>query len=93
MSLLQQELNLAEEHWPALEQRIVILIHRDCGMIVQALGRQHLGQLAPLPRALLDLGPLVLKPDLDLILVQAQLIGQVFPPLLCEVPILLKLFL
>ena len=60
-------------------------------MVVESLGRQHLGQLAPLPAALLDLGPLVLEPNLDLVLVQPKLVGQVLPPLLGEVAVLLKL--
>ena len=62
-------------------------------MIVQALGSQHLGQLSSLPRTLLDLGPLVLEPNLDLILVQTKLVGQVFSPLLRQISVLLKLFL
>jgi hypothetical protein len=60
-------------------------------VVVQPLGHQHLGQLALLPAALLDLGALVLEPDLDLVLVEVQLRGQVLPPLLVEVPVRLEL--
>ncbi len=60
-------------------------------MVVQALSRQHLRQLTLLPAALLQLGPLVLEPDLDLVLVQPQRIGKVAPPLLRQVAVLLKL--
>ena len=59
-------------------------------MIIESLGSQHLSKLTPLSSALLDLGPLVLEPDFDLVLVQAQLVGQVFSPLLREVSVLLK---
>ena len=37
------------------------------------------------PLGLLRLGPLVLEPDLDLVLRQSQLLGQPLPPCLCEV--------
>ena len=46
-------------------------------MIVQALRAQHLRQLPLVPRGLLQLGPLVLEPDLDLVLVQAQLLQRI----------------
>ena len=60
-------------------------------MVVEALGVQHLGQLPLLPVALLELGSLVLEPDLDLILVQPQLSAQVSPPLLGQVSVCLEL--
>ena len=62
-------------------------------MVVKALGGQHLRQLAPAACRLLDLGPLVLEPDLDLILVQPQLLGEALAPLLVEVAVLVKLAL
>ena len=60
-------------------------------MVVQPLGRQHLRQLALVPGRLLDLGPLVLEPDLDLALVQPQLLREVLAPLLRQVAVVLKL--
>ncbi len=60
-------------------------------MVVQPLCRQHLGQVALFPAALLQLGPLVLEPDLDLRLVQSEVIGEAAPALLVEVPVLVKL--
>ena len=74
-----------------LIQWVIFLVHRYGGVVVESLGRKHLSQLAPLPTALLDLGALVLEPYLDLVLVQPQFIGQVLPPLLGEVAVLLKL--
>ncbi len=62
-------------------------------MVVQTLGGQHLRQLALLSRALFDFRPLVLEPDLDLVLIQPQLDGEVAPSLLCQVAVVLKLFL
>ncbi len=72
---------------------IVLLVHRDSGVVVQPLRCQHLRQLPLLPTALLQLGPLVLEPDLDLVLVQPERLGQVSPPLLRQVPVLLELAL
>lgn len=60
-------------------------------MIVQSLCHQVQGQTVFRAAGLLDFGPLVLKPDLDLGLVQAQLLRQVLPPLLGQIPICLKL--
>ncbi len=60
-------------------------------MVVQPLRGQHLGQVALLAAALLQLGPLVLEPDLDLGLVQPEVVGQVTSPLLSQVAVLLKL--
>lgn len=60
-------------------------------MVVQALRHQVLGQRVRLPGGLLDLGPFVLEPDLDLGLVQTQILGQVLPPLLRQVPVVLEL--
>ena len=62
-------------------------------MVVESLGREHRGQLSPLPRALLEFGPLVLEPYFDLVLVQPQFIGQVLSPLFGEVTVLVKLLL
>lgn len=62
-------------------------------MIVQSLCHQVQSQRVLSTVGLLDLGPLVLKPDLDLGLVQAQLLRQVLAPLLRQVPIGLELSL
>ena len=60
-------------------------------MIVKALSVQHLGQLPLLSVALLQLGSLVLEPDLDLILVKAELPREVTSPLLGQVSVGLEL--
>ena len=59
-------------------------------MVVEPLGLQHLGKVALVPRGLLELGPLVLEPDLDLVLVEAQLPGEESAPLLGQVTISLQ---
>ena len=41
-------------------------------MVVQPLGSQHLRQLSLVTRGLLQLGPLVLEPDLDLVLIEPE---------------------
>lgn len=60
-------------------------------MIVQSLCHQVQGQRVFSAASLLDFGPLVLKPDLDLGFVQAQFLRQVLSPLLRQIPICLKL--
>ena len=62
-------------------------------MIVQTLRGQHLSELALLAGALLDLGSFVLEPDLDLVFIQTELLGQIFSPLLGEVAICLEFLL
>ena len=74
-----------------LRHGVVLLIYGNGGVVVKALRRQHLSKLALVPARLLKLCPLVLEPDLDLGLVEAELVGQVLPPVLVEVPVLLKL--
>ena len=54
-------------------------------MIVDALLGQGLGEGAFLVAVLLDLGSLVLEPDLELRLGEPQLAAEVLPPLLCQV--------
>ena len=56
-------------------------------MIVKSLSLQHLGQLSLLASGLLELGPLVLEPDLQLVLAQSQLRTEVLPPLLRQVSV------
>ena len=60
-------------------------------MVVEPLLLQDLGQLPLLSLALLLLGTLVLEPDLELGLTEAQFPGQVDPPVLCQVPVGLEL--
>ena len=60
-------------------------------MVVKPLGRKHLGQITLAASGLLQLGALVLEPDLDLGLVQAKLVGQLLPPILVQVPVVLEL--
>jgi hypothetical protein len=74
-----------------LVERVVVLVHGHRRVVVQPLGHQHLGQLALGSGTLLDLGALVLEPDLDLVLVEAQLARQALPPLLREVPVVVEL--
>ena len=54
-------------------------------MIVDALLGQGLGEGAFLVAVLLDLGSLVLEPDLQLGLGEAELAAEVLPPLLGQV--------
>ena len=70
---------------------VLVLVDRDGGVVVKPLCLEHLGQVALVACCLLQLGPLVLEPDLDLRLVQPQLVGQVLPPVLVEVAVVLKL--
>ena len=69
----------------------LVLVDGDSSVVVEPLRLKHLGQVALVARRLLQLGPLVLEPDLDLRLVQPQLVGQVLPPVLVEVAVVLKL--
>lgn len=57
-------------------------------MIVEALRHQLEGKRILLPARLLYLRPLVLEPDLDLRLVQAQIPRELLPPSLRQVSIL-----
>ena len=54
-------------------------------MIVDSLLGQGLGKAAFLVAVLLDLGSLVLEPDLQLGLGEAEFAAEVLPPLLCQV--------
>ena len=60
-------------------------------MVVQTLRHQSRGKHRFLARALLDLGALVLEPDLDLGLVEAQLLSQILATFLREVAVLVEL--
>ena len=62
-------------------------INRHGLVVVKSLRLQHLGQLALLPGRLLQLGSLVLEPDLQLVLAEAELRAEVLPPLLGEVSV------
>lgn len=59
---------------------LFLLRQRNRRMIVKTLGHQLKGERILLPAGLLDLRPLVLKPDLDLRLVQAQIPRELLPP-------------
>lgn len=61
------------------------------GVVVQALRHEVHGQRVLVARRLLDLGALVLEPDLDLRLVEAEFLRQALPPLLRQVPVGLEL--
>ena len=60
-------------------------------MVVQSLSHQHLGKITLLTRVLLDLGPLVLEPNLDLVLIQPQFLREVSSAFFGQVPVLFKL--
>ena len=62
-------------------------------MIVEALSHELESELVAHAARLLDLGALVLKPDLDLRLVEAQLVGQVLALLARQVLALVELVL
>ena len=51
----------------------LLLVRGEGGVVVEALGLQHLRQLPSPPLRLLELGPLILEPDLDLALLETQL--------------------
>ena len=82
---------MAREILGSSDYRELVLVDGDGGVVVEPLRLKHLGQVALVARRLLQLGPLVLEPDLDLRLVQPQLVGQVLPPVLVEVAVVLKL--
>ena len=60
-------------------------------MVVQSLRHEVQRQAVFDARGFLDLGALVLEPDLDLRLVEAELLGQRLPPLLSDVAVRLEL--
>lgn len=62
-------------------------------MVIQSLGHEVQGQRVLVAGGLLDLGALVLEPDLDLRLVQAELLRQRLAPLLRDVAVRLELAL
>lgn len=71
----------------------LLFVKSNGGVVVEALLSQHLGQLALVASRLLQLGTLVLEPDLDLSLVEPQLRGQALPALLVEIAVGIKLLL
>ena len=62
-------------HWSlaSLKEDVLLLLHGDGGVIVEALGLQHLGKFSLAALRLFQFCSLILKPDLDLILLQSQL--------------------
>ena len=56
-------------------------------VVVKALRLEHLGKVALVTRRLLQLGALVLEPDLQLVLGEAELDTKVPPPLLGEISV------
>ena len=56
-------------------------------MVVQSLRLQHLGEFSLLPSRLLQLGSLILEPDLQLVLAQTQFRTEILPPLLGQVSV------
>ena len=72
---------------------VVIFIDGYGRMVVKSLGHEHLSQFTFLSRAFLDFGPLVLEPDFDLVLIQAQFGGQISSPLLSQISVIFEFFL
>lgn len=78
---------------PSLADVVVILVYGYGGVVVKALGHKVSCQVTFLSARLLDLGPLILEPNLDLRFVQAQVLRQILPPLLRQVLVVLELLL
>lgn len=74
-------------------QGLLLFGQRDGRVVVEALRHQLQGERILLAARLLDLGALVLEPDLDLGLVQAQLRAQLLSPLLRQVSVLVEFVL
>lgn len=72
---------------------LLVLLDGGGGVVVQSLRHQLQRQAVLEAAGLLDLGALVLEPDLDLGLVEAQLLGQGLAPLLRDVAVHLELAL
>lgn len=70
---------------------LLVLLDSGGGMVVQSLRHQLQRQSVLEAAGLFDLGPLVLKPDFDLGLVEVELLGQRLPPLLRDVAVHLEL--
>ena len=62
-------------------------------MVVQTLLLQESGQVPFVPVGLFQLGSLVLEPDLDLVVIQAELPGQGSPSLLSQISVGVELVL
>ena len=62
-------------------------------MVVQALGHQLQGERILLAAGLLDLGPFVLEPNLNLRLVESKFSAQLLSPLLGQVSIFVEFVL
>lgn len=67
---------------------LVFLADWDGRMIVKTLSHELQSQRILLPGGLLNFGSFVLEPDLDLIFVQLQLVGQLLATFLVQVTIL-----
>ena len=70
---------------------LLVLLDGGGGMVVQSLRHQLQRQPVLEAARLLDLGALVLEPDLDLGLVEVELLGQRLSPLLGDVAVHLEL--
>lgn len=69
----------------------LLLANWDSRVIVETLSHELERQGILLAGGFLDFGPLVLEPDLDLVLVQLQFVGQLLASLLVQVTILREL--
>lgn len=79
--------------WPVSPLVAVRLGVLGRGVVVQSLRHEMQRQRVLICGGFLDFGPFVLKPDFDLRLVEAQLLGQALPALLGQVPTALELSL
>lgn len=70
---------------------LVFVLDRGGRVVVQSLRHEVQRQAVLDARGFLDLGALVLEPDLDLGLVEAEFLGQGLPPLLGDVAVRLEL--
>lgn len=70
---------------------LFIFIHCHCGVIVKTLSHKLQCQRVLLSGGLFDLGPFILEPNFDLILVQLQLARQILAALLRQVAVLREL--
>ena len=76
-----------------LARKRILLIHRYSRVIVKSLCHQMDSETTLLSIGFLKFGSFILEPNLDLRLVQTQVLREVLASLLCQVFILLKLFL
>ena len=73
--------------------KLRVLVEYHGLVVVQTLLLQEPGQVAFVPVGLFQLGSLVLEPDLDLIVIQAELLSQGPPSFLSQISVGVELVL